>query len=103
MKIKKRLRTAGEIEGLIPPKEKNFYRDHIDVILREDYISSDSDEEELASKIKTARLNTASRQAGSRQGTVGARSAGSRLEMTGGSAGNSADSGVKLPAISTKV
>ena len=58
-------------ENLMPKKEKDFYHEHIDVIVRENYISSDSDEEELANKIKEARLNTAKRTttAQSRAGT----------------------------------
>jgi hypothetical protein len=111
LKIKKNLRTKAEGESLIPKKEKNFYQDHIDVILRENYVSSDSEEEELASKIKAARINTAasaSRAGGGGGGSRG-QGAGRSRGQTGGSTADSefpeapsGESGVKLPAISNK-
>lgn len=99
VKIKKKLREKAEEDTLIPKKEPDFYRDHIDVIMRENYISSDSEEEELARKIKTARLNT-TRANTARNGTLG-RNTGLSRSSTVASPDKSSNnsSNLKLPAI----
>ena len=69
----------------------------MDVITREDYISSDSEEEKLAEKIKQARVSTA-KQNKARENTgrlSTARSAESRPNTADGEGGET----IKLPAI----
>ena len=98
MKIKKKLREDAVGESLIPKKESDFYHDHIDVIMRENYVSSDSEEEELARRIKTARLNTARATTG-REGTAGSRLDTGLSRHTGGTDESNVSASLKLPAI----
>lgn len=71
------MREEAEAENLVPKKEKKFYHEHLDVIVRENYISSDSEEEELARQVKQARMKTAERLTTSRSrvGTAASTSA----------------------------
>jgi hypothetical protein len=41
--LKEKLRNDAATEGLTDPKMRSFFHDHIDVIVREDYVSSDSE------------------------------------------------------------
>ena len=72
------------------------------MIVRENYVSSDSEEEELANKIKAARLNTA------RMNTAKSKTGrpGTNLSRAGSSATNMSSTGngedLKLPSISRK-
>lgn len=100
VKIKKKLRESAEAENLIPKKDTDFYHDHIDVIVRENYISSDSEEEELARKIKTARLRTANK--GSQQGTGRLDTSPSRSGSAGMNASTGGAGTLKLPSIQSR-
>ena len=98
--MKEKLRNDAAKEGLVDPKKRSFFHDHIDVIVREDYVNSDSEHsDETPRKVNVASdSNSGLRQADSSH--EGLSNVSPSKSAT--SASKASASTVKLPTITTK-